>query len=207
MGKVSAVIKDTYFKQPSWLSNVEYRETNYLSRSSTPEDAILFFTLLCGCNNIDTDREPTEVLNELIAIDEIAISGGIAFEDEGKAILPSCCCGLENWREVLEAVLSKKDVWLGHDPFPTLEYINDSVRVWSDDYFGTMRKDLSQQELQKMYYIEYNRNDLINKLEAIEMDLLEFFKYSFEKVLCMFDDDQKEMLFLKYCKWFNLVVS
>ncbi|WP_205301057.1 hypothetical protein, partial [Paenibacillus aceris] len=90
---------------------------------------------------------------------------------------------------------------------PTLEYINDSVRVWSDDYSGTMRKDLSQQELQKMYYIEYNRNDLINKLDAIETDLLEFFKYSFEKVFCKVDDDQKEMLFLKYCKWFNLVVS
>ncbi|NHW38192.1 hypothetical protein GQF04_27260, partial [Paenibacillus aceris] len=74
MGKVSAVIKDSYFKQPSWLSNVEYRETNYLSRASTPEDAVLFFTLLCGYNNIDVDREPTEVLNELIAIDEVAIS-------------------------------------------------------------------------------------------------------------------------------------
>ncbi|MDQ0902030.1 MULTISPECIES: hypothetical protein [unclassified Paenibacillus] len=94
MGKVSAVIQDPYFEQPSWLSKVEYRETTSLSRFSTSEDAALFLTLACGYNNIDVDREPAEVLNELITIDEIAISGGIAFEDKNKVILPSCCCGL-----------------------------------------------------------------------------------------------------------------
>ncbi|RKN60054.1 hypothetical protein [Paenibacillus ginsengarvi] len=207
MGRVSAVIQDPYFQQPSWLSNIEYRETIYLSRFSTSEDAILFFTLVCGYNHVDVDREPAEVLNELITIDEVAISGGIAFEDKNSVILPGCCCGLEKWRDVLEAVICKKDVWLGHDPFPTLEYVNDLVRVWSDDYSGTMRKDLSEQELQKMFYIEYNRNDLINKLQAIETDLLDIYKHSLEKVLCMTDDNLNEMLFLKYCKWFNLKIN
>ncbi|CDN46153.1 hypothetical protein [Paenibacillus sp. P22] len=207
MGRVSAVIQDPYFEQPPWLSKIEYRETIYLSKSSTLEDAALFFTLVCGYNHVDVDRKPAEVLNELITIDEVAISGGIAFEDKNNVILPSCCCGLENWRDVLEAVISKKDVWLGHDPFPTLEYVNDLVRVWSDDYSGTMRKDLSEQELQKMFYIEYNRNDLINMLQAIETDLLEFYKHSLEKIICMTDDNLNEMLFLKYCKWFNLKIS
>ncbi|WP_051621042.1 hypothetical protein [Paenibacillus sp. UNC451MF] len=207
MGKVSAVIQDPYFEQPSWISKVEYKETTYLSRFSTSEDAALFLTLVCGYNNIEVDREPAEVLNELITFDEIALSGGIAFEDKNKVIVPSCCCGLENWRDVLEAVQSKKDIWLGHDPFPTLEYLNDSVRVWSDDYTGTFRKDLSERELQKMFYIEYNRKDLIIKLHAIETDLLEFYKHSLEKVLCMTEDNLKEMLFLKYCRWFNLKVS
>ncbi|MFE5318359.1 hypothetical protein ACFQ88_06595 [Paenibacillus sp. NPDC056579] len=173
MGRVSAVIQDPYFEQPSWISKVEYKETTYLSRFSTSEEAALFLSLVCGYNNIEVDREPAEVLNELITFGEIALSGGIAFADKNKIILPSCCCGLENWRDVLEAVQSKKDVWLGHDPFPTLEYLNDSVRVWSDDYTGTFRKDLSERELQKMFYIEYNRNDLIIKLQAIETDLLE----------------------------------
>lgn len=56
-------------------------------------------------------------------------------------------------------------------------------------------------------FIEYNRNDLISKLQVIETDLLEFYKHSLEKVLCMTDENLKEMLFLKYCKWFNLKVS
>lgn len=207
MRRVSAVIQDPYFEQPYWISKVEYKETTYLSRFSTSEDAGLFLSLVCGYNNIEVDREPAEVLNELITFDEIALSGGIAFAEKNKVILPSCCCGLENWRDVLEAIQSKKDVWLGHDPFPTLEYLNDSVRVWSDDYTGTFRKDLSERELQKMFYIEYNRNDLIIKLQAIETDLLEFYKHSLEKVLCMTDDNLKEMLFLKYCRWFNLKVG
>ena len=207
MGNVRAVIQNPYFEQPSWLPKVEYRETIYLSRFSTSEDAVLFFTLVCGYNNVDVDREPFEVLNELIAIDEVALSGGIAFVDKDKVILPSCCCGLENWRDVLEAVLNKKDVWLGHDPFPTLEYVNDLVRVWSDDYFGTMRKDLTEQELLNMFFIEYNRNDLVSKLQSIEVDLLGFYKHSLVKELSMADDNLKEMLFKKYCKWFNLKVS
>ncbi|WP_052350495.1 hypothetical protein [Paenibacillus gorillae] len=207
MGKVSAVIQNPYFEQPSWITKVEYKETAYLSRFSTPEDATLFLTLLCGYNNIDVDREPAEVLNELITFDEVVISGGIAFEDKSKVILPGCCCGLESWREVLEAVLSKKNVWLGHDPYPTLEFVNNSVRVWSDDYSGTYRKDLPEQDLQKMFYIEYDRNDLINKLQAIETDLLEFYKHFLEKIMCMADDNLKEILLLKFCQWFNLNLS
>lgn len=207
MGIVSAIIQDPYFDHLSWLSKVEYRETVNLSKLSTLEDAVLFFTLLCGYNNVDVDRECAAVLNELITTDEVAIRGGIAFEDKDKVILPSCCCGLENWRDVLEAVLSKKSVWLGHDPFPSVEYVDNTVRIWSDDFSGVMRKDLSEQELQKMYYIEYNRDDLIKKLQSIEIDLLDFYKYSLEKALWMVDDYYKEMLFLKYCKWFNLDVK
>lgn len=206
MGKVNAIIQDPYFDQPSWLSKAEYRETVNLSKLSTLDDAVLFFTLLCGYNNVDVDRESADVLNELITTDEVALRGGIAFEDKDKVILPSCCCGLENWRDLLEAVLSKKGIWLGHDPFPSIEYVDNTVRIWSDDFSGVMRKDLSEQELQKMYYIEYNRDDLIKKLQSIETDLLDFYKYSLEKALWMVDDYYKEMLFLKYCKWFNLDV-
>ncbi|RCW39108.1 hypothetical protein DFP97_1753, partial [Paenibacillus prosopidis] len=51
MTTVRAVIQDPYFEQPAWLSNVEYRECVYLSKFSTPADAVLFLTLLCGYNN------------------------------------------------------------------------------------------------------------------------------------------------------------
>ena len=48
MGKVSAIIQDPYFDQPSWLSKAEYRESVNLSKLSTLDDAVLIFTLLCG---------------------------------------------------------------------------------------------------------------------------------------------------------------
>ncbi|MFF2090715.1 hypothetical protein [Paenibacillus sp. NPDC058174] len=207
MGKVGAVIQNPYYEQPSWITKVEYKEITYLSRLSTSENAVLFLTLLCGYNNIDINRKPAEVFNELITVEEVAISGGLAFEDESKVILPGCCCGLEGWREVLEAVLSKKNIWLGHDPYPTLEFTNNLVRVWSDDYSGTFRKDLSGQDLQKMFYIEYVRDDLINKLQAIETDLLEFYHHSLEKALYMIDDNLKKSLLSQYCRWFDLNLS
>ncbi|GGG53257.1 hypothetical protein [Paenibacillus radicis (ex Gao et al. 2016)] len=142
-----------------------------------------------------------------IHIEEVAISGGLAFEVESKVIFPSCCCGLEGWRKVLEAVLLKKEVWLGHDPYPTLEFTNKLVRVWSDDYSGTFRKDLSEQDLQKVFYIEYVRDDLMNKLQAIETDFLEFYHHSLEKALYMIDDNLKESLLSQYCRWFDLNLS
>ncbi|ERI11669.1 hypothetical protein [Aneurinibacillus aneurinilyticus] len=207
MVKVSAIIQDPYFDQPSWLSKAEYRENVVLSKLSSIDDAVLFFTLLCGYNDVDVARDPTDVLNELIATDEVVIRGGITFEDKNKVILPSCCCGLENWRDVLEAVISKEGVWLGHNPFPSVEYIDNTVRIWSDDFSGVMRKDVTEKEIRKMYYIEYSRDDLIKKLQSIETDLLDFYKCSFKKALWMVDDYHKEMLFLKYCKWFNLDVK
>jgi len=38
--------------------------------------------LVCGYNHVDVYREPAVVLDELITIDEVAINGGIAFEDK-----------------------------------------------------------------------------------------------------------------------------
>ncbi|SCW83853.1 hypothetical protein SAMN04487970_10635 [Paenibacillus tianmuensis] len=204
MGKVSAIIQDPNFDQPFWLSKAEYQKSVVLSKSSSPDDAVLFFSLLCGYNDVDVARNTADVLNELITTDEILIRGGIAFEDKDKMILPGCCCGLESWREVLEAVINKENVWLGHDPYPSVEYVDHMVRIWSDDFSGAIRKDLTEQEIQKMYYIEYDRDDLIKKLQSIETDLLDFYKHSFEKALWMVEDYHKEMLFLQYCKWFRV---
>ncbi|MFB6367467.1 hypothetical protein ACFCP7_26155 [Paenibacillus elgii] len=105
---------------------------------------------------------------------------------------------------MLEAVINKENVWLGHDPFPSVEYVDHTVRIWSDDFSGAIRKGITEQEIQKMYYIEYDRDDLIKKLQSIETDLLDFYKHSFKKALWMFDDYHKEMLFLQYCKWFRV---
>ncbi|OBZ16497.1 hypothetical protein [Bacillus sp. FJAT-26390] len=205
MTGVRAVIIDPFFEQPNWLSKVEYRETVYLSKNSTEEDAVLFLTLLCGFNNISIDKEPNEFVQELIRTDEVALSGGIAFEGQGKLILPSCCCGLEQWREVKEAVKSKKDIWLGHDPFPTIEYIDESVRIWSDDYIGNRKKEpITEQERQKMFFITYSHHDLIEQMNVIEMDLLDFFKYPLVNALSMVDTGLLDELFAIYRGWFRL---
>lgn len=205
MKSVRAIINDPYYKQPSWLPQVEYCENAYLSKDSNTKDVVLFLTLLCGYNDVDIKREPNELMKELIQLDDVALSGGIAFEDQDKAILPSCCCGLEQWKDVTKAVVNNEDVWLGHDPFPTLEYIEDSVRIWSDDIFGVMREEaLTEQEKQNMFFIEFNRTELIDKLKSIELDLQHFFKYPLTKELAMVDSKLLDQFYEKYCKWLSL---
>lgn len=207
MPRVRAVITAPCFEQPSWLSKVEYHEAVYLSKNSSAGDVVLFLTVLCGINELDINKEPNEVIKELINMDEVTLSGGIAFESQSKVILPSCCCGLEQWKEVREAVVNKKAAWLGHDPFPSIEYLDESVRIWSDDYFGIMKKEPpTEQEKQNMFFIEYNNNELIEKLLCIESDLLHFFKYPFVKELVMVDTNLMEKLFLKYCEWLSLEI-
>ncbi|WP_141504599.1 hypothetical protein [Paenibacillus luteus] len=208
MSHVQAVIIDPYYEIPLWLPEAERKETIYLSKNSSVEDVVLFLTLLCGYNHLDINVEPHEVVQQLIVQEKVAMSGGIAFEGNNKRILPSCCCGLEQWREVSDAVSNKKGVWLGHDPLPTTEYLNGSVRIWSDDYFGIYKqKQPTEHEKQAMYFIEFEHDVLINKLRGIETDLIEFFKYPLTQALAMIDNSLLDILFIKYCEWFQLKAS
>lgn len=171
MSTVRAVITNPFYQQPAWVSNVEYKETVYLSKYSSEEDAVLFLTLLCGYNNVALNNKgPAEVVHELIHMDDVAMSGGIAFRSNEKLILPSCCCGLEQWTDVLNDVIKKSSPWLGHDPTPCIEYCGDSARIWSDDFLGIYYKDVSIQDKETMFFIEYKYKELIKNLMSIEED-------------------------------------
>lgn len=208
MTRVQAVITNPFFDKPLWLPKAESLENAYLSKNSSAEDVVIFLTVLCGMNDIDINKEPNKVVKELINTDEIVLSGGIAFESHSHVILPSCCCGLEQWKEVLDAVINKKSAWLGHDPFPSIEYLDQSVRIWSDDYYGVMNvKPPTEQEKQKMFFIEYNDIELIEQLESIEDDLLDFFKYALVKQLSMVNAELLDKFFLKYCEWLSLEIK
>ncbi|MFE9207615.1 hypothetical protein [Micromonospora sp. NPDC007230] len=49
----------------------------------------------------------------------------------GMAVVPGCCAGLEEWREWTQ-VISGGSPWLGHDPGPEAEVVDDNLRVWQD---------------------------------------------------------------------------
>ncbi|MGG1662385.1 hypothetical protein [Brevibacillus sp. NRS-1366] len=205
MPSVRAVITSPFHNQLKWLPPAEYKETVYLSKDSSEQDAILFLNLLCGYNHINVDdKEPSEIVQELLLLDEAILSGGLAFTDKDKEILPSCCCGLEGWREVYEDIVAKSNPWLGHDPSPTIEYGEEWVRVWSDDPFDTEKKDLSNQQRDKLFYVEFRYNELINKVQSMELDLLDFYTHAFDKLFPMIDLETKKQLFSKYCEWFHL---
>lgn len=110
-----AVIIDPYYYCPIWIdSEVTRKEYIILSADSNKEDVELFLILLFGYNGIDVKQSLEKSFHELFNEDEVAISGGIAFfGTNNKKILPSCCCGLEDWHEVYDSVINKTSPWLG----------------------------------------------------------------------------------------------
>lgn len=93
-------------------------------------------------NQISTDGDFVSICSALLKDDILILSGGIRVREQGKEILPGCCCGIEDWREQAGAFLGKEH-WLGHDPAPWVEVTKDDVLIWSDGGIGGMKSAFS----------------------------------------------------------------
>ncbi|GGD52025.1 hypothetical protein GCM10010911_06930 [Paenibacillus nasutitermitis] len=93
------VITDLHYDKPEWITNeVIRKEFICLSFETDTQEVELFLIHLFGFNQINVDQSIQLSFDELFKQDEVALSGGIAFfEDEKKYVLPSCCCGLEDF--------------------------------------------------------------------------------------------------------------
>lgn len=162
------VIIEPYFDKPKWISDEVIREEFIcLSSESNEQDVELFLILLFGYNHINIEQSFLLSFNELLEQEGVAISGGIAFfEDESKYILPSCCCGLEDFSEVIDTINNKQSPWLGHDPAPGITYCNDQVRVWPDD------PEIADSNVNKP--ILYSYKELIDSLEKTRKEMQGF---------------------------------
>jgi hypothetical protein len=134
---------------------------------------------------------------------EVTIPGGILFiEKKDKMIFPGYSFGLEGWREVANSVVLRTSPWMGHTPYPTLEFIGNKVRVWSDDYLEIYENDLSRED---MYYIEYNYDDLIVKLRRGENDIRQFFVTPLYNRINQIEKNVNQVID-RLGKWFKLNV-
>jgi hypothetical protein len=167
MPYTKAVITDIYFDCPIWIENdIARRKYLCLTSDCSTDDVALFLMLLFGYNNIDSKLLFKKAFNELFSNEEIAISGGIAFfEDENNFILPSCCCGLENWQEIEMSIHNKSSPWLGHDPTPGFIYGKDQLIVWSDD---------PEKNDHDLLNIKYSYKEIFKCLEKTKFELKEF---------------------------------
>ncbi|RSM34832.1 hypothetical protein DMA12_46615 [Amycolatopsis balhimycina DSM 5908] len=82
-------------------------------------------------------HDAVAVLRAIIEADCLIAAGGLLARDTltGVAIPPSCCCGLESWRE-WTAVPHGGQPWLGHSPAPWVEHLGNAVRIWPDGGLG-----------------------------------------------------------------------
>lgn len=168
MPYTKAVITGPYYDKPEWIANEVTREEFIcLSSESNERDVELFLILLFGYNHMNVKQSFLLSFNELLEQEGVVLSGGIAFfEDENKFILPSCCCGLEDFSGVIDTIINKQSPWMGHDPAPSIIYINDQVHVWPDDP-ETIDSNVNKS-------IQYSYKELIDSLEKTRNEMQGF---------------------------------
>src|SRR5687767_16032988 len=85
----------------------------------------------------DGPREVAAALRAIVEKERMIAPGGLLARDTetGVVIPPSCCCGLEEWREWV-SVPSGGRPWLGHSPAPWIEQLDGTVRIWPDGGLG-----------------------------------------------------------------------
>ncbi|WP_156051828.1 hypothetical protein [Allokutzneria albata] len=120
---------------------------------------------------VPEDSSPREIAAALRAITErehLVAPGGLLARDTwtGVVIPPSCCCGLEEWREWM-SVPSGGEPWLGHDPSPCVELLDGDVRIRPDGGLGEDRPPAEQA-------ITASLADFAAQLHSAHQDLVSF---------------------------------
>jgi hypothetical protein len=137
-----------------------------LSAEMTQPEIGLFFAQLASYNQIDLSRNREAILKDILAADRLALAGGIQAVFNDRVISPSCCCGLEGWREWQHFLKTGETPWLGHDPSPWLEQVDGVIRIWSDGGLGN--------SIENAFEFEVDRPVFELALQSVERDLLGF---------------------------------
>src|SRR5689334_21443076 len=123
----------------------------------------LILTELITYNRIETEGDAPQFFQRIINSDCLIIPGGIrAIDDKGKLVNPSCCCGLEIWREWLEYLEGGASPWLGHSPSPEIEQIQNGYRVWSAS---------EEEDKNLRYHIYFSEEEFVQNLQQVCSDL------------------------------------
>ncbi len=104
-----------------------------LDAGCTDEQVGLFVAALADRIDVPPPGGLDEVVDALLAEELLIIGGGLQVADTSTAmaVVPGCCAGLEDWRDWTQAITGGSP-WLGHDPGPEVEVLDDVFRVWQD---------------------------------------------------------------------------
>ena len=138
LGKVEihALVEVAIRKDGLWVALPPEPWPNYvrLRRSSSPDDVAVVMGVVASYGR-EGHGGPASIADLLAAFPAI-LPGGLAVVAGDRQVLPSCCCGLENWSEWKRVVPDGSSPWTGHDPAPLVEVGGDEVRIWSDGAMG-----------------------------------------------------------------------
>lgn len=136
--------------------------------AATLEDEVALFLVTASTyGRVGIDSEATSV-EQVLADFPRVLPGGVAVVSDERAVMPSCCCGLEHWHDWRKFLVTGHTPWMGHDPTPLLEARDDVVHVWSD------RKARAKSAEEAP--ITFRRSAFELALDAVEQDLRDFLK-------------------------------
>jgi hypothetical protein len=140
--QLQAVIEAPYF-QDKFICSWDVSPFSWirLSGEITYSEIGLVFVQLVQYNKLDLSGESQTFLKQIVEAESLVLLGGIQAVWADKVIPPSCCCGLETWRDWQEFLKTGETSWLGHDPSPWLEIRGDLIRIWSDGGLGKSVKN------------------------------------------------------------------
>lgn len=179
MKEIKIVATEFYYECPDWLIEDRLIEIVKLTGLCTAAEVDVLLYGLLGFNYIPLSANPIESLTALMEEmkeDNVAMSGGLLFQEDDKIITPSCCCGLEQWKEIVNDIKAKQKPWLGHDPWGTCIYEDNKTIVCSDDiemYQETSKYKQKRIE-EEIVKIVYTNKELKILFHQMETDMQEF---------------------------------
>jgi len=101
-----------------------------MTSSSTLNDVSLFVGSLLSFNEISFN---SKFIDALFKKDELALVGGLLFEQNNFKIGASCCADFQDWKLVVGEINKGVSPWMGHDPSPWFEFKDKNIVLWSDE--------------------------------------------------------------------------
>jgi hypothetical protein len=142
-----------------------------LSGKMTDREVGLVFAQLVMFNHLESNGDTNNVLHQVIQAEKLILPGGLQVRSAADQVIsPSCCCGLETWRDWLRFAETGASPWLGHDPSPWVEKVGGLVRVWS----GEKSRRISHKKGANVFHIDFEQSKFEAELSKVQQDLSAF---------------------------------
>ena len=140
-----------------------------MTGNSTDNDIALFVGSFLSFGNFSFG---SQFIDSLFEEEEVALVGGLLFEQNDLKIGASCCAEFQDWIAVVEDIKRQVSPWMGHDPDPWFEFEGDKIILWSDEEGreNIYSIQLTQQELgQQLSIAKQELQYFINKIELFAL--------------------------------------
>ncbi len=139
-----------------------------LWENTTLNEAGSIIAQIARYNGIEINNKKETIINSFLNEESLVVGGGLKFVDGEKKINPGCCCGLESWDECLQITPERCGLWLGHNPAPYIEFLEEEriYRIWSDVKANGRPESI--------FYIDFKIDEFNEAVKNVSQDLRDF---------------------------------